>query len=91
MEGLAGCMRILGRDQQRISAVLEEEFRHDDEDKEDWVRERQPQSRCAETDAGVSANAVAEGFLGTEDSASDASHRRTSPRKPQEAVLSSSD
>ncbi|CDI83486.1 transmembrane domian-containing protein, putative [Eimeria acervulina] len=27
-----------GRDQQRISAVLEEEFRHDDEDKEDWRR-----------------------------------------------------
>ncbi|CDJ47122.1 transmembrane domian-containing protein, putative [Eimeria brunetti] len=80
-----------GRDQERISAVLDEEFRQDEEDEEEWQRGRQSQSRSAETETAVSADAVAEGFLGTEDSASDSPRRRPSFRKSQDASYSSSD
>lgn len=82
-------MGVLGRDQETISAVLDEEFRQDEEDKEEWQRERGSQS--AETEAGFSADAVAEAFLGTEDSASDTPRRGPSPRRPHDPAFSSSD
>ncbi|CDI74064.1 transmembrane domian-containing protein, putative [Eimeria praecox] len=78
-----------GRDQERISAVLDEEFRQDDDDKDNWQGESQ--FRCADTDTAFSGDAVAEGFVGTEDSASDSSHMRPPSRKPEDAAFSSSD
>lgn len=75
---------IAGRDQERMNTIVEKEYRQDEQDEQDAQdRRRHTRMGDVDTETAVSADAVAEGFVGGDDSNSDATPLRSSPRRAE--------
>lgn len=80
-----------GRDQERMNTIVEKEYRQDEQDEQDGQDGRHTRMGDVDTETAVSADAVAEGFVGGDDSNSDATPLRSSPRRAEALSRSSTD
>ncbi|CDJ65678.1 transmembrane domian-containing protein, putative [Eimeria necatrix] len=80
-----------GRDQERMNTIVEKEYRQDEQDEQDGQDRRHTRMGDVDTETAVSADAVAEGFVGGDDSNSDATPLRSSPRRAEALSRSSTD